>query len=106
MLYDVRTYVCRPGTIKAQLAIYAEHGYAVQKGHLGDPVLFLVTETGNVNSFIHIWAYADAQDRAQRRARMQADPRWVAYQKLTGDAGYLLSQDTQLMTEAPFFQPK
>ena len=106
MLYDVRTYVCRPGTIKPHLAIYVEHGYEVQKGHLGDPVLYLVTETGNVNSYIHVWAYKDAQDRAERRARMQADPKWAAYQKLSGEAGYLLSQNNQLMTEASFFQRK
>ena len=105
MLYDVRTYVCRPGTIKPHLAIYAEHGYEVQKKHLGEPVAYLVTETGNINSYLHIWAYKDAQDRAQRRAAMQADPKWVDYQKRSGEAGYLLSQNNQLMTEAPFFKP-
>lgn len=106
VLYDVRTYVCRPGTVKVSLALYAEHGYAVQKRHLGDPVLFLVTETGNINRYLHVWAYRDAQDRAERRARMQADPEWVAYQQRSRDAGYLVSQENQLMTEAPFFQPK
>ena len=106
MLYDVRTYVCRPGTIKAHLAIYEEHGFEVQKSHLGEPVLYLVTETGNVNSYLHVWAYKDAQDRAQRRAAMQADPKWNAYQKRSGEAGYLLSQNNQLMTEASFFKRK
>ena len=106
MLYDVRTYVCRPGTIKAHLAIYEEHGFEVQKSHLGEPVLYLVTETGNVNSYLHVWAYKDAQDRAQKRAAMQADAKWVAYQKRSGEAGYLLSQHNQLMTEASFFKPK
>jgi hypothetical protein len=106
MLYDVRTYVCRPGTIKPHLAIYEAHGFEVQKKHLGEPLAYLVTETGNVNSYLHIWAYKDAQDRAQRRAAMQADPKWHAYQKLSGEAGYLLSQNNQLMTPASFFTPK
>jgi hypothetical protein len=106
MLYDVRTYVCRPGTIKAHLAIYEEHGFEVQKSHLGEPVLYLVTETGNVNSYLHVWAYKDAHDRATKRAAMQADPRWIAYQKRSGEAGYLVSQNNQLMTEAPFFKLK
>ena len=106
MLYDVRTYVCRPGTIKAHLAIYAEHGYDVQRKHLGEPVVYLQTETGNVNSYIHIWAYQDAQDRAQRRAAMQADPKWVAYVKLSGEAGYLVSQNNQLMTPVSFVSPR
>ena len=106
MLYDVRTYVCRPGTLKAQLAIYAEHGYAVQKRHLGDPVLFLVPETGNVNCFIHIWSYQDLHDRAERRARLQADPQWVTYQTRSREAGHLLSQNSDLMSEAPFLRAK
>lgn len=105
MLYDVRTYVCRPGTIKAHLALYAEHGFAAQKRHLGEPFAYLVTETGDVNSFIHIWAYRDAADRAQRRAALQADPDWAAYLKRSAEAGYLQSQNNQLMTRAPFWTP-
>jgi hypothetical protein len=106
MLYDVRTYVCRPGTIKAHLAIYEQYGFEVQKKHLGEPVLYLQTETGNVNSYIHVWAYKDAADRAQRRAAMQADPGWIEYVKRSGDAGYLQSQNNQLMTPVSFFKPK
>ncbi len=105
MLYDVRTYACRPGTLKAHLAIYAEHGFAVQKRHLGEPLAYLQTETGNVNSYLHIWVYRDAQDRSQRRAALQADPEWVAFLKRSADAGYLVSQHNQLMTRAPFFAP-
>ena len=106
MLYDVRTYVCRPGTIKAHLAIYEEHGFEVQKKHLGEPVLYAQTETGNVNSYIHVWAYKDAADRAQRRAAMQADPGWIAYMKRSAEAGYLQSQNNQLMPPVSFFKPK
>lgn len=105
MLYDVRTYICRPGTIRLHLALYAEHGLAVQRKHLGEPVLYLQTETGNVNCFIHIWGYQDAQDRARRRAALQADPGWVEYMRRSLEAGYLVSQNNALMTEVPFFKP-
>ena len=64
------------------------------------------TETGNVNSYIHVWAYKDAADRAQRRAAMQADPEWIDYVKRSGEAGYLESQNNQLMTPVSFFKPK
>ena len=50
MLYDVRTYACRPGTIRKHQAWYLEHGFEVQKRHLGDPLVYLLTETGDVNS--------------------------------------------------------
>ena len=50
MLFDVRTYTCRPGTIRKQMALYEEHGLAVQTKHLGPPVFYGLTETGDVNT--------------------------------------------------------
>ena len=52
MIFDHRTYTCRPGTIKKHMALYAEHGFAAQSRHLGDPVLYGAVETGDVNSYI------------------------------------------------------
>ncbi|MEO7853943.1 MAG: NIPSNAP family protein [Rubrivivax sp.] len=106
MLYDVRTYVCRPGTVKAHLAAYAEHGFETQKRHLGELLVYLQTETGNVNSYMHIWVYRDAQDRAQRRTALAADPAWQAYMKRSAEGGYLVSQHNQLMIRVPFFNPQ
>jgi len=104
MLYDVRTYTCRPGTIKKQLELYQAFGFEPQRKHLGDPVLYLQTETGNVNSFTHIWAYRDAADRAARRAALQQDQDWQTYLKKSVELGNLVSQENQLMVPAPFFK--
>lgn len=105
MLIDHRTYTCRPGTLKKHLALYEEQGWAVQTRHLGQPVAYLMTETGDVNSYVHIWAYADAADRARRRAAMQADPKWAAYLEHSAEAGYLVRQENRLMVPAPFAPP-
>jgi hypothetical protein len=103
MLYDHRTYVCRPGTIKAQMDLYEKLGWEVQRRHLGDPVFYAVTETGNVNTYVHVWAYRDAADRAARRAAMTADPGWQAYLAASAEAGYLIAQENRLMTPTTFF---
>ena len=105
MLYDVRTYTCRPGTIKKQLELYQELGFEAQRKHLGDPVLYLQTETGNVNSFTHIWGYLDAADRMARRAALQKDPDWQVYLKKSVEMGNLVSQENHLMVPTPFFKP-
>jgi len=105
MLYDVRTYTCRPGTIKKHLAIYAEHGFATQSHHLGKPLAYMQTETGNVNSYVHIWVYADAADRATKRAALQKDPAWTDFLNKSAEAGYLVSQENTLMVNVPFFTP-
>jgi len=38
MLLDVRTYTCRPGTIKKHLALYEKMGKGPQTRHLGQPL--------------------------------------------------------------------
>jgi hypothetical protein len=102
MLLDHRTYTVRPGTLAKQLKLYEEHGMAAQKRHLGEPLAYLIAETGELNTFIHIWAYRDAGDRETRRAAMQADPEWQAYLQKSAEAGYLIRQRNQLMTPASF----
>ncbi len=106
MLYDVRTYTCRAGTIKKHLALYAEYGYAVQSRHLGTPLAYMQTETGNVNSYVHIWVYENAADREAKRAALQKDPEWAGYLSKSAEAGYLISQNNSLMTDVPFFKPQ
>jgi hypothetical protein len=102
MLLDHRTYICRPGTLKRHLALYEQHGWAVQTRHLGMPFAYLTTETGDVNSYVHIWMYEDAADRARRRAALQADPAWAAYLEMSAEAGYLLKQENKHMIPVPF----
>ncbi len=104
MLFDHRTSACKPGTLPKLMALYEKHGLAAQQRHLGKPLFYGITETGPVNSFVHIWVYADAADRAEKRAAMQADPEWIAYLGMSAEAGNLLSQENKLMVEAPFFK--
>ncbi|NQZ30752.1 MAG: NIPSNAP family protein [Oceanospirillaceae bacterium] len=101
MLYDVRIYTTHPGMLKKQLDLYKEHGFATQTKHLGKPFAFLLPETGDINSFTHIWCYENAADREQKRAAMQADPAWHHYLKITADAGLYLSQSNHLMKDSP-----
>ena len=106
MIFDMRTYVCRPGTINAHLKLYEEYGKAPQTKHLGQPVFYAVTETGLVNSFVHIWAYDDAGDRTKKRAAMMADPDWQGYLKKSSELGALIQQNNSIMNEVPFFKVK
>ena len=106
MLFDVRIYRCKPGTVPMQLALYEEHGLEAQTRNLGQPYFYGVVETGAVNTYVHIWAYEDAADRAAKRANMLADPAWQAFLAKSAEAGYLISQENWLLNEPPFFTPK
>ena len=102
MIFDHRTYRTRPGTIKLQNKLYHEYGYAAQVRHLGKPLLYATTETGDVNCYIHIWVYEDAADRETRRTAMQADPEWQNYLKMSAKAGYLIEQVNTILTPTDF----
>ena len=103
MLIDVRTYTCRPGTIKKHLALYEKMGKAPQTKHLGQPMAYMVGETGNPNEYMHIWIYENAGDREQKRAAMWADPDWIAYTQESAKLGALVSQGNRLMTPVSFY---
>ena len=51
---------------------------------------------------MHLWAFDNAGDRAQKRAAMMSDPEWENYLKLADEAGYLVDQRNSLMMPASF----
>jgi hypothetical protein len=106
MLLDVRTYTCRPQTIKKHIALYEKMGKEPQTRHLGQPLAYMTTETGNPNQYIHIWVYEDAADREKRRAAMWKDPEWLAYIEESAKMGALEAQENRLMNPVSFFPIK
>ncbi len=103
MLIDVRTYTCKPGTLKAHLALYEKMGKPAQTKHLGPPLAYMTTETGNPNQYIHIWKYENAGDREAKRAAMWSDPDWLAYVAESAKLGALEAQENKLMNPVSFF---
>jgi hypothetical protein len=107
MLIDVRTYRCRPGTIKKHLALYEKLGKPAQTRHLGQPLAYLHCESGDPNEYVHMWVYENAGDREKKRAAMMADPDWQNYLQESANLGALESQKNKLMTPVSFFpEPK
>lgn len=105
MLYDLRTYRCRPGTMPRQLALYAEAGYDAQCRHLGRPLFYGTVETGDVNSYVHLWQYENAANREACRAALYRDPAWRDYRNRGAELGYQVAQENTLLAPAPFWTP-
>ena len=103
MLFDVRTYRCKPGYLKQHMDLYREAGFDVQRKHLGEPVFYAATETGAVNTYMHIWVYKNAGDREAKRNALWADPVWLDYVGRSRELGALLQQDNTIMTSAQFY---
>ena len=102
MLVDVRTYTAKPGYTPAQVELYEKHGFPVQLRHMGQPLCYLQAESGEMNTFLHLWVYESAADREQKRANMQKDPDWKVYLDKNREAGNLVAQRTSLMVPAKF----
>jgi hypothetical protein len=102
VLVDHRYYRIKPGMVAAHLDLYEQTGFKAQSRYLGQPFAYLYTESGEVNTLVHMWAYDDAADRARKRAAMAADPEWKNYVRLLAESGYLVSQQNNLMLPASF----
>ena len=98
MLIDHRTYRILPGRVPAQLELYGKLGYPVQLRYMGEPLCYAVAETGESNTYTHVWVYESAADREQKRARMGQDPEWKKYLAENAKAGNIVAQRTTLMT--------
>lgn len=102
-IFDHRTYTCHPGRVMNELKIYEEYGYEPQIKHLGEPLFYAYAETGRLNSYTHIWVYGSPGDRAEKRAAMIADEGWGEFRRRSVEAENRKSQETRIMTPAPFF---
>jgi NIPSNAP len=102
VLIDHRYYRIKAGFVPAHLELYEQTGFAAQSRHLGQPFAYLYTESGEVNTLVHMWLYDDVADRAKKRAAMAADPEWQNYLRLNNEAGYVVSQQNNLMLPTKF----
>ena len=99
MIYEVRTYTLKPGSV-AQF----EENFAKALPHrekyskLGG---FWHTEVGPLNQVIHIWPYDDLNQRAEIRAEAVKDPNWPP----RNDPDMYVSQESEIFTPAPFMRP-
>jgi hypothetical protein len=105
VLLDVRTYKCLPGRMPAQLELYNKYGYPVQLRYLGEPLCYAIAESGELNTFTHIWVYESAADREAKRAKMAADPDWKVYLTESAKGGNLVEQKNCLMSPVAWAPP-
>lgn len=76
MIYDHRTYICKVGMLNAHVWLYQEVGYAIQKKHLGEPVLWADPEClADVKKSAELGALPTRRTRSRwRRSSGEAYP--------------------------------
>ncbi|CAG9271646.1 NIPSNAP family protein [Paraburkholderia unamae] len=103
MIIEHRTYTLHPGNTGKYFSLYTQQGMSIQLEYLPRPIGYYSTELGTLNQVIHMWAYDDLNDRAQRRALMKQDPRWTAY--VAQILPLIQHQESKILVPASFFTP-
>jgi len=100
MIYEMRTYRLRTGTVPSYLRLVEHEGIEIQKEHLGQLVGYFFSEIGPLNEIVHVWAYTSLDDRERRRIALGADPRWQAF--LPKIQALIEVMDNKIMKPAAF----
>ncbi len=95
MIYEMRTYTLRRGTVAEFEKVFAEAlPYREKYSKL---TAFWHTEIGPLNQVIHVWAYQDLNERARVRAEARQDPHWPPKSR-----ELIESQETKILIPATF----
>jgi len=100
MLYEVRTYTLRPGTVAEFEERFAKRLPLREKhSELG---AFWHTEFGPLNQVIHVYPYDDLRQRTSVRAAMAQD---TALAQLPGGGDLIAAMESEIMNPPPFMRP-
>ena len=77
MIYELRTYTLVPGTQAEFLRLNRDVGHKIRGNRYGTFEGGWTTEIGPLNQYVHLWSYADPNDRARVRAGLAADQDWA-----------------------------
>lgn len=100
MIVDQRTYTTRPGRLQEFVDTFATQGLPLYTRYCGTLIGYFTSESGALNQVVHLWGYADADDRDTRRAALARDPAWQAFLDLA--LPLLVSQESRLLRPTAF----
>jgi hypothetical protein len=76
MIYELRTYTLRPGTIGDMVKAASTVSHDIRGNDYGKLEGYWSTEIGPLNQVMHLWSYSDFAERARLRGELAKNPRW------------------------------
>ena len=95
MIYEIRTYLLKPGTVPQAEQAFADK--IAERVKYSPIAGFWRSEVGTLNQIIHIWPYKDMNERAQIRAEVVAKKVWPP-----AISDFVVSMESKIMIGAPF----
>lgn len=103
MIYDMRTYDLKPGTVSKYMDAVREVALKIREDHGVKLAGWYYTDIGQLNRVVHIWAYNDYAHFEKARDAVKNDPRWNRdYRPMISDL--IVAQQDMIMKGADFFQ--
>jgi len=95
MIFEMRTYLLKPGTVPQAEQAFADK--IAERVKLSPLAGFWRTEVGQLNQIIHIWSYKDINERNEIRAKAVQMKLWPP-----AIADFVLEMESKILYPAPF----
>ncbi len=79
MILEQRDYHVHTGKLSELVRLYENEGIAIQQQVLGGFVGAFTVDVGALSTYTHLWRYDSYDQRAARRAALQARDDWMAF---------------------------
>jgi hypothetical protein len=79
MIVEQRDYHVFTGKLNEVVRMYETEGIELQLQHLGRLLGVFTTDVGALSTYTAMWGYESYADREARRAKLQADERWIEF---------------------------
>jgi hypothetical protein len=96
MIYELRTYTVKPGTIGDMVKAASTVSRDVRGDNFGKLEGYWSTDIGPLNQVMHMWSYSDYAERTRLRGELAKNPRWVG-EYLPLIRPLLMRQDVRLL---------
>jgi hypothetical protein len=77
MIYELRTYTLIPGTQAEYLGLSRDIGRKIRGDKYGKLEGAWTTEFGTLNQYVHLWSFADLNERERLRKALAQDEGWT-----------------------------
>ena len=77
MLYELRTYTVKPGTLGDMVKAASTVSQEIRGNDYGKLEGYWSSEIGALNQVMHLWSYPDYNERARVRGELGKNSRWV-----------------------------
>jgi hypothetical protein len=96
MIYELRTYTVKQGTLQDVVKASSTVSRDIRKDDYGKLEGYWSTDIGPLNQVMHLWSYSDLNERARLRAELAKNPRWNS-EYIPLIRPHLMRQDIRLL---------